>query len=89
MYSINWEGYFVFNPKDSRIEICIGVYYCIVLILNFDTCNSSSADSKSRFHGGSLHSSSSSVISLKIRSVRTLDTIMCSGIALAVLSGLH
>ena len=43
---MDWDSYFVFNPKDPRLNICVEVYDGLVSILNFETRCSSSAASQ-------------------------------------------
>ena len=43
---MDWDSYFVFNPKDSRSKIYVEVYDGIVSILNLETRCSSSAASQ-------------------------------------------
>ena len=41
---MDWDSYFVFNPKNLRLKFCVGVYDGIVSNLNFETrCSKSAA----------------------------------------------
>ena len=70
------DSYFVFNPKDSRSKIYVKIYNGFVSILNLETHFSSS---------DSMVGPGRAVL-LQIRSVRILDTIVCSGILLWLFS---
>ena len=70
------DSYFVFNPKDSRSKIYVEIYNGFVSILNLETHFSSS---------DSMVGPDRAVL-LQIRSVRILDTIVCSGILLWLFS---
>ena len=62
---MDWDSYFVFNPKDSRSKFYVEVNDGIVSILNLETRCSSSAASQIQWWpiGGSRQCCSSSEIS--------------------------
>ena len=81
---MDWDTYFVFNPKDSRLKNCVEVYDGTVSILNSETRCSSLAASQIQWWVPTVLFSFG--ILLKIRSVRILDTIICLGTLLWLFS---
>ena len=74
---MDWDSYFVFNPKDSRSKIYVEVYDGFVSIMF------GNALLEFGCFADSMVGPDSAVLLLrfllKIRSVRKLDTIVCSG----------
>ena len=85
---VDWDSYFVFNPKDSRLKIYVEVYDGIVLILNLETHWSCWA--ASHCFADSMVGPNCAVLLLrsllKIRFIIILDTIVCSGTLLLLFS---